>query len=200
MTDHEKEKYIKIYNNTGVYTKNGKIDTSGAIRKKYGHENSGKLFMRFIERIRPTSVIDIGCGHNEFANLVKDKLNIETVGVDFACPSADIMADADALPVGDKEFDLVTSFDTLEHITEEKIDQTLLEFRRVAHRFILFICLRGSLSRIDGGQLHVCKKSSDWWLSKIHNHCHDVCQISHYKKKMIVGKTQANKLFVYGLY
>ena len=200
MIDKEKEKYMKIYHNKGIYTKNGKIDETGNIRKKYGHENNGKPFIKFIKKMKISSLVDIGCGHNEFVELIKNKLGIKAIGVDFACPSADFIADAADLPFEDKEFDLVTCFDCLEHIPEEKIDKVLSEFRRVAKRFLVMPCLRGAPSRIDHCQLHVCKKDSDWWLDKVKNSCHDICQISYYKRKRMVGKKQANKLVIYGIY
>jgi SAM-dependent methyltransferase len=91
------------------------------------------------------------------------KLEQLCVGVDFACHSADIIADAHEMPFENKEFDLITAFDVMEHIPEHEIEFVFNEFCRVGNRVFLEICLEQVSNRIDGEPIHVCLKSINWW-------------------------------------
>jgi SAM-dependent methyltransferase len=196
----EKYKYDKIYNNEGVYTRNGKIDTTGVVREKYGHEAGGKKHIRLIKKsIKPTSILDVGCGYNELAGFL-NKDGIKTIGVDFACPGADIIADASNMPFGDKEHDLITSFDMLEHIPEDELDLVFQEFRRVANKFLYKIALRGAPSRIDGEQLHPCVKTVDWWEDKIIKNHSEISYVSYLKGRTLCRKKEAKKLLIFGFF
>jgi len=195
----DKYKYDKIYGGDGVYSKNGKIDTDNTSRKNYGHENNGKKFLRFIIKdLKPESIVDVGCGHNEFCQMLRQKLPIAAVGVDCSCPSADIQADADNLPFEDESFDLLTSFDMLEHIPPDEIDKVLSEFKRVSKRFLLQISLRQAPSRIDGEILHPIVKPADWWMKKLEEFGAGIVQITYYKGRRMVVRQKAKRFYVYG--
>ena len=148
----EVEKYIGIYNSNNF--------------KHYGHSNHGKDAFFLIKEWNVKSLLDVGCGHNEFVNAVK-KLNIFSIGVDFACPSADIIADATNLPFEEKQFDVLTCFDMLEHLRSNDVDKVLTEFSRVSNRFIFSICYRPSDTKWMGHNLHPTVKDEEWWIDKI---------------------------------
>jgi len=196
----EKYKYEKIYQGKGEFKRIYQLDGSGKKREMYGHNNHGKQYFKFILRkVKPTSVVDIGCGYNEFCEMLKEK-GIESVGVDFACPGADIMASAENLPFRDGQFDLLTAFDVLEHIPEEEIDTSLKEFERIAHRFMYKICLRKDFKKIDGETLHPTVRFPEWWIDKITKNGGHIGQIIYSNKKGIMPKCRAKILTVYGFF
>jgi SAM-dependent methyltransferase len=90
------------------------------------------------ECYRDRRVLDIGCGPRgslEWATMAKERvgldplvdayreLGIDAHGMDYAC------APAEAIPFPDGHFDIVTSFNSLDHV--EDLDRTLAEIRRV---------------------------------------------------------------------
>ena len=147
---------------------------------------SEKVMLETIDWFENISVLDVGCGWNEWKHLApitwvrnhhlwpdKDlvamsKINI--VGVDIACPGADVIAPAHNMPLQDKCVDLLVSFDCMEHIPEEEVSKSILEFARVAHRCYVNVCLADSPTTIDDEPLHVCIKPRDWWVEKFKEH------------------------------
>ena len=96
---------------------------------------------------KPKSVLDVGCGHNEFAINLRENLGVISLGIDFACKSADKIADILDLPIKDKEFDFITAWDVLEHLLEEQVDLAFAEMKRVSKKYAFtisceFICLQ----------------------------------------------------------
>lgn len=151
----EREKYEGIYSNAKQYP-------------KYGHSNHGSRSKALLKSWKPESLVDIGCGWNEYVKEVKlDHPLIKAVGVDFACPGADILACSTKLPFSDKDFDVLTAFDMLEHITPEQVDSVLLEMNRVSKRFIFSISHVESVNKWKGQTLHPTVRSEDWWIRKI---------------------------------
>jgi len=166
------KKYDKLYKKQGVLTKKGglkgKYGINPELDKKwdrYGHACEGRDNLKDVIKLDPKSIIDIGCGYNEFLNLVRLKNpNITLTGVDIACPGADIIAPAHNVPVDDNQYDLLVSFDCMEHIPEEEIELVFKEFSRISNRIYLKISLAHSPTRIDDAPVHVCVKPKEWWL------------------------------------
>lgn len=150
----EIDKYKFIYSNREIY-------------KKYGRNNNGKSSFPLIQLLNPQSLIDVGCGHNDFCKMIIEKININAIGVDFACESADIVCDALNLPFENKSFDLLTCFDMLEHLLPEQVDDCLKEFQRVSYKFVFSICYRPSFKTCFGLNLHPTVENEDWWIDKI---------------------------------
>ncbi len=186
MIEEERKKYKKIYDGKGIFGYNKKEAIKQ--RKKYGHGNKVDENMSYVKNISPLSIVDIGCGHNEFIQKCRNILNIKSKGVDFACPNADVNACASSLPFEDKEYDLLTSYDMLEHVPEENLHEVFQEFSRISKRFIFIICTSHSSITIDEEILHVCNRKPMWWTEKIVKFGSKINDIS-YKK---------NKLFIYG--
>jgi len=165
----EVEIYDYIYNRPGDYPKYGKSN--------HGFE-SYKLFKD--EFANSNSIIDIGCGYNNFINgarrLRKSKYeDWMFLGVDFACPGADIIADAARLPINNKIFDTLTSFDVLEHIAPQNIEKVLSELKRVSCQFIFSIAYRKAGTTVPGVEnLHLTVESEEWWLDVIGKHCKEI--------------------------
>ncbi len=171
------EKYDKIYRKKGVMKKaggfEGKYGDNEVLDKKwdsYGHKNEGRPNFYDLILLMPESIIDVGCGHNEFLNMVRRNevgfigSSIRMKGVDIACPSADVIAPAHNMPFEDSSYDMIVSFDCMEHIPEEEVELSYREFSRIADRIYLKICLTHSETTIDDQPVHVCVKSKEWWL------------------------------------
>lgn len=136
----------------------------------YGHSNHGSKAVTLVEqrlKVYGPALVDVGCGHNEFAKNLRQRLPVRAVGVDFACPGADIVAAADVLPFEDKEFGVVTSFDMLEHLRPDEVDGVLKEFARVAHSFVFSISYQPSRVKWSGETLHPSVFPESWWINKI---------------------------------
>lgn len=151
----EQEKYQGIYAAPDEYP-------------TYGSSNHGASVAHVIKRWKATSLLDVGCGWNQFCRSVKAASpEIEAVGVDFACPGADVNADATALPFADKQFDALTAFDMLEHLRPEQVDAALAEFARVSQRFIFSIAYHKSRILFQGENLHPTVRNEAWWIYRI---------------------------------
>lgn len=188
----EEYKYRKIYERKGVLTKKGgyvgEYGSDPTLDKKwdrYGHANEGSPHLSDVLSLNPQSMVDIGCGFNEFINTIQKMTSTNEanfVGVDIACPGADVIAPAHILPFEDDTFDMAVSFDCMEHIPEEEVALSILEFKRVSKRIYLKISLTDSPTLIDGEPVHVCVKSSDWWLETIKEHFPNAVIRSHNRK------------------
>ena len=151
----EKQKYEGIYSSPEQYP-------------TYGRTNHGKRAVPLVEKDTASSLLDVGCGYNDFVAEIKTKKpSVRAIGVDFACPGADIIAEAHSLPFQDKEFDLLTSFDMLEHLTEDKVLSTLLEMARVSKRFLLSISYVDSVTKWKGQTLHPTVRPEEWWVDRL---------------------------------
>jgi ubiquinone/menaquinone biosynthesis C-methylase UbiE len=128
--------------------------------------------------LKPKSILDIGCGPNEFLKHVVTEAkkkgidgadSIRCVGVDCACPNADIISSAHDLPVEDQSFDLITALDVLEHIPEEEVEFCLAEFSRVCCRiYVKIACFPNTRTEADKYyDLHPCVKPHKWWINVI---------------------------------
>lgn len=194
------EKYRKIYAREGSLKKKAfksalPYGANEELDEKwdwYGHAAEGMHDVIAIGTMEPPpqNILDVGCGWNEWKHLSratwvrqhrqwpdKDLLamsRIDIVGVDIACPGADLIAPAHNIPLKDKCVDLLVSFDCMEHIPEEEVSKSIKEFTRVAHRCYINVCLADSPTTIDDEPLHVCIKPKEWWVKKFKEHWADV--------------------------
>lgn len=151
----EREKYAGIYSAPERYP-------------RYGHSNHGAKALGLVVRWKPESVCDVGCGFNEFAAQLRAALpDCRVVGVDFACPGADVCAPAHALPFPDDAFDTVTAFDMLEHLREHEVQPALREMSRISRRFVVSISYVDSVNRWKGRTLHPTVQPEAWWMTQL---------------------------------
>jgi SAM-dependent methyltransferase len=149
--DHERRKYVALTGST------------------YGSTNHGRHAYSLVQGFKPRSVVDFGCGRNLFIQHLR-RLRIDGLGVDFAFPEADIVAPMHRVPVSAGIADVVTSFDALEHLLPEEVDEVLDEMRRIAvpgGRFVFSICTKESQTKVNGEGLHPTVKPRGWWLDRI---------------------------------
>jgi len=148
----ELEKYLFIYTDDDY--------------SSYGHSNHGQGAYDLVRCLHPKSIIDIGCGHNEFCKYFRQE-NVFCIGVDFACPSADVILSAVSLPFHSKEFDIISAFDMMEHLLPSEIEVSLKEFQRISERFVFSISYVPSKILVKGENLHPSVFPEEWWISKI---------------------------------
>jgi ubiquinone/menaquinone biosynthesis C-methylase UbiE len=137
----------------------------------YGRSNHGKDSIKHILSLKPDSIIDVGCGHNHFIQIMRELGVEKAVGIDFACKSADYVCDILDLPFKDKEFDFLTAWDVLEHLLPEQVDQALKEMSRISKRFAFTITYNPASTppptRFKGHNLHQCCRQPAWWMEQI---------------------------------
>lgn len=134
----------------------------------YGSSNHGKAALPLVQDLKPSSVVDIGCGGNEFLKGLKSLLpDCKTVGVDPCSPKADVKASAQRLPFEAKSFQLLTSFDVLEHIQEAELPQVFKEFQRVSEYFCFCIAQKDSQKKVFNQTLHPTIKPLNWWKAQL---------------------------------
>ena len=133
----------------------------------YGCTNHGSKYVKSIANLNPASLIDVGCGHNNFVKDIKTIGLEKAVGVDFACPSADYISDIMDLPFKDKEFDFLTAWDVLEHLRKSHIHPAFKEMKRISKRFAFTIAYETAYTLpppgFEGHNLHQCVENEQWW-------------------------------------
>ena len=179
MSNPEQKVYELIYDDTDSY-------------KGYGYSNHGSIHTDLVMSYKPKSVLDVGCGHNEFAINLRENLGVISLGIDFACKSADKIADILDLPIKDKEFDFITAWDVLEHLLEEQVDSAFAEMKRVSKQYAFTItCELASTPPPPGYKnhnLHQCAKPNDWWYDKLSSISSIYCYPQDNRENLWVGK------------
>lgn len=149
-----------------VYATLYERQAQGGFTDSYGHSNHGGRFADHLVRIGAASVLDVGCGHNEFVRDLRAR-GLRAWGVDFACPGADQQADLLSLPFADRQWEWVTGWDVMEHLQPAQVDPALDELARVSRKFAFTIAFRSSYHTVDGRTLHPTVESRDWWAARI---------------------------------
>ncbi len=125
------------------------------------------------------TIIDIGCGTGKCFQSLRDQ-GLDAWGLDIAYSSLDpdihIKSGAffliyplwDMIPsrirsqIGGNRFDLGLCCDVMEHLPEEKIDDSFKMIYEIAEDIHFWIA-----THPVGGNLHLTLQSIDWWLDKI---------------------------------
>ena len=90
------------------------------------------------------SIIDVGCGNGIFINYVQSHSSIkELLGVDNSAAALEqvktekVRCDIKSIPVKDKDYDLVTAFEVIEHFSSTDSKPVLKEICRLAEKYIM---------------------------------------------------------------
>lgn len=129
-----------------------------------------QIAQRIVELFKPKSVLDYGCAKGFVVKHLRER-GIDARGVDlseYAISKADpsvkpfVSTDLDLTRFKDDEFDLVVSFDVLEHISEADLPDLIAEFARIARRqYHAITC--GPQSPNDRDVTHRTLKPFGWW-------------------------------------
>ena len=171
--NNEKEKYIDLYSGKlgELYVEN---DGRGQSDGGYGRANWGENVIKIIQQSNVKSILDFGCGFGRFCDCVSSFA--ETVyGADIAsvCTGNTVInekikfidTDGVSISLPDGSVELITSFDCLEHISENDLEKVFLEFKRVATKgFIISVAPCGDV--MFDVPLHLTIKPIDWWLTR----------------------------------
>lgn len=153
--EHERQKYVKLAHE----------------KPHYGATNHGRDAIELVARLNPGYVVDLGCGRNLFVKMLRERLpGVRADGVDFVFDEADIKAPMHKLPLADDCADVVTAFDSLEHLLPDEVDAVLAEIARILKpggTFIASICYQPSRTKVDGEGLHPTVKPEAWWTAKL---------------------------------
>lgn len=174
MTNIKGINQINLINNNIEYNR-GYFD--GDSKQGYwppGYQNfpSNYNIANKILELRPKSFLELG-GCRGYISHILESQGIDSTNIDIAphcwhtraCKKF-ILADAtNKLPFKDKEFDLVTTKDFLEHIQEEKIPNIIKEMSRVSRQGFHLITF---CDHPTAGEdiTHKCLKNRNWWLDK----------------------------------
>lgn len=127
-----------------------------------------------------TSVLDIGTGNGHFCKWAYDNICKNVYGLDFASKFSQqyidlgikfIKAPSHEIPLPDKSIDLITSFDFMEHIHPDYLEETINEMKRVGRKCMCHkIALGPSQFWHDKvGQLHLIQEDEKFWVDEVFN-------------------------------
>lgn len=123
------------------------------------------------------SILDVGCGFGqvvrqclELGYQVKgidiSKWVIETYLKDLHEQDTVFQSPSSSLPFSDNIFDLVVSFNLLEHIATSEVKKTLREIWRVSKKHT-FHCISTKRSApLNRREMHLTAKNRDWWINQ----------------------------------
>lgn len=96
--------------------------------------------------LNPTKVLDVGCGTGNLVKYLR-RLGVDAYGIDVSEKAIELadsevkpflrVGDITKLPFEDESFDVVTTFDVLEHINVKKLQKAVKECNRVAKKNII---------------------------------------------------------------
>ena len=130
-----------------------------------GHQSVIGIVQRFHQLGELHSVLDYGTGKGLFPKTLKKALPELKVGA--YDPAVETFNQKPGKP-----FDLVTSFDVLEHVERGSIHAVLEEIRQLSRKLVyLQIDLQPAVKRLSSGRnAHILLAPPDWWLSQIAAH------------------------------
>jgi len=127
-----------------------------------------------VVRLKPKKCLDLGCGTGGLIKWLRF-FGVDAYGLDFSEHAKAIaeksiklyikLGDAANIPYPDNHFDLVFSFDLLNHIEQSKIRKVIEESIRVSNKFIS----------------HKIYTRENFWFNLTHSH--DFSNISHFSRK-----------------
>ena len=122
-----------------------------------------KLVEPFLEKYKPNSLIDFGCGKGGLINAIKDKYKINVSGYD---PGVDEFSSWPA-----RASDVVISTDALEHVELALLEKTLMGINELftVSAFLLIACYPAKKSLPNGRNAHLIVESPEWWRTTILN-------------------------------
>lgn len=113
--------------------------------EKYAEDNFERkqAIIALIEKLKPESILDVGCGVGEPSLMPLHNMGYNIVGLDISdrhlgfCRGLNvILGDAHNIPFASDSFDLVIATEVLEHVPYP--DTVVLEVKRVTRKWAIF--------------------------------------------------------------
>jgi hypothetical protein len=134
-------------------------------REAYGNTSVKNLpyILPLIDELKPSSIIDFGCGQSSLADELAKATGARTARYDPAIP------EHSTKPEG--KFDLLVNVDVLEHVPEEELEPIIAEMASFAKNAIIVIDTGPAVLVLpDGRNAHVTQQDQDWWAMKLGAH------------------------------
>ena len=111
-----------------------------------------------IEKYQPKTVLDFGCGQGGLIRDLSEMYpDIEFVGYDPGVPQFSQLPE-------DRQFDLIVSFDVIEHIEPDHLAENLQKLMKMGKNFYLDICTGPAKKKLpDGRNAHLIQESDEYW-------------------------------------
>lgn len=151
--------------------------STGNMAVKYIHEEdthnlqSPNIIVSYlVEKFKPGSVVDIGCGLGTFLRVFKELGTKEVIGIDgkwvdrnklFINTEEFIEADLEAPINLNRTFDLVLCLEVAEHLSERSADTIVDSLTRLGKTIIF-----SAATHKQGGQNHINEQPFSYWKEK----------------------------------
>jgi len=162
------------------------------------HYKTAEVVYEYAKKHNCKKVLEVGAGRGYVSRILKSKgLDVTCLDISEHCFHTRVvqnfilwdmtkipwMRPSIEIPLKDKEFDLIFSVATLEHIPEDKIDTVIKEMARVSKCGIHGISTTSPPHDID--DTHQTIKPIEWWQSKFEENCPDDYVYSLMDKEMM---------------
>lgn len=93
--------------------------------------------IKFISMLKPSSILEIGVGNKTLSSYLKNN-GFKVTTSDFNKQlKPDYVADATNLPFEDSSYEMVVSFQLLEHLPWKKVKEAVYEMLRVSKKYVI---------------------------------------------------------------
>jgi cyclopropane fatty-acyl-phospholipid synthase-like methyltransferase len=169
MITEEYKKILTELNGVGNFGKRKKIP---------------RYLPEFIDNIKPSSILDFGCGSGNLISTISAMYpNMTVDGYD---PGNGFYRN----PIDDNFYDLIISTDVLEHVEPNFIDDTLKFLSTKSKYAYHLIALAPSTTFLpDGRNAHLILETPRWWKEKFLNLDYTVVNEVHMKHTKLSKKT-----------
>jgi SAM-dependent methyltransferase len=99
--------------------------------------NQIKIIRELVDNNQTWQILEIGPGNNDLSNYLKYrdyKLTTCDINSEYG---PDVVGDILELPFKDKQFEIITAFQVIEHINWKDIERALKEMKRVSKEWVI---------------------------------------------------------------
>lgn len=117
----------------------------------------------FVEKYKPTSLIDFGCGKGTLL----DQFKIDFPYIQILEGYDPGVEEFEKFPT--KTYECLTSNDVIEHIEPDYLDTTLKDIENLFTKsaWLIIACYKAKKKLPDGRNAHLIIENPDWWIEKI---------------------------------
>ena len=177
----QEEKYGKAYYSDAHVAYKEKGYSLEERREKYADA------LRNISTTLEGNILDIGCGPGHFVAILRNEpFSREVFGIDYSASATQTLSTTEArpyivqgsathLPYADNSFESAYSFHTLEHLTEDQLEDAIAEISRVVTSQLYLIIptwgeailsKRELFNQIVDDPTHRVLATRSWWLKQ----------------------------------